>query len=281
MSRNFLELLERKWNSGALCVGLDINPEKIPRGIAPIIFLKAIVHNTKHFAAAYKPNLGFYLSMGIEGLWLLHDIIVYIRQEASDVPIILDGKFGDIGNTSEQYAKFAFETMQADAVTVSPYMGLDAIQPFLNYKDKGVFVLCRTSNEGASAMQDGTYDNSLPYYQGVADLANRLWNKNGNIGLVVGATVPEQLATVRRTAPELPLLIPGIGKQGGDLEKAVKNGRDADARGLLINVSSGILYPKGNDAYDAAWQTRYGIEAGWIAENYQNEINAHRDAVLE
>lgn len=219
-----------------------------------------VVKQTAHVVAAYKPNAAFYESLGWPGMQALEGLIAYIKAEAPDVPVILDAKRGDIGNTNEHYAKMAFDVMGADAITIHPYLGWEANKSFLDCADKGIFVLCRTSNSGAGEFQDmevevrkaGKWEEDIegdrwrmrqklmPLYQRVAERVadSYYWNYNGNCGLVTGATYPEEIAKVRELAPNLPLLIPGIGKQGGDLEASVRAARHR----FLINSSSGIIF---------------------------------------
>lgn len=249
MDRNFRELLGAQWKAGKfLCVGLDSELEKIPESAressnrATILgFNRRIIDATKEYVCAYKPNLAFYEAHGDEGYAALRETIQYIREQAPEVPVILDAKRADIGNTNRGYVDSAFRHLQADAITVHPYLGSDAMKPFLEEKDKGIFILCRTSNGGAKELQDLKVD-GMPLYQKVAKLVAETWNTNGNCGLVVGATYPEELKAVRRIAPGLPILIPGIGAQGGDLEEAVANGRDANGAGLIIAVSRSVIF---------------------------------------
>ena len=195
-----------------------------------------MIEATAGLVAAYKPNMAFYEVAGAEGLEALRRTIDCAH--AYGVPVILDAKRGDVGHSSGALARAAFEVWGADAVTVSPYLGADSIQPFTAYADKGVYVLCHTSNPGAVDLQEGLVG-GLPLYLRVADLAQR-WNGMGNVGLVVGATFPEALAAVRAAAPEMPFLVPGVGAQGGDLEAAVAAGVNAQGRGLLVNASRAV-----------------------------------------
>ena len=233
-------------------MGLDTSPELIPSGMTVFEFNKAIIDATSDLVCAYKPNLAFYEVQGEKGLETLHNTIKYIPK---DIPVIGDAKRGDIGNTSAAYAKALFDDFDFDAVTVSPYLGFDSIEPFLKYKEKGVIILCRTSNKGASDFQSllCRYEGkNLHLYEVVALKASR-WNINHNVGLVVGATYPEELKNIRQAHPGLPILIPGVGAQGGDLELAVRYGIDADNRGIIINSSRGIIYAgKGSDFAEAA-----------------------------
>lgn len=266
----FQDLLEAQWAKGKhVCVGLDPTVDKLPEphklryteyspttpGSQFLFFCREIVHATADLACAYKPNLAFFEEYGEQGWKALRLIIKGIRAVAPDVPVIADGKRGGIGNTNVGYAKMAFDyPLAADAITVSPYMGGESLKPFLDRADKGVFVLCRTSNPGAGEFQDlqlGTrpqefqsWDVTWRLYHQVAYDVQAHWNKHCNCGLVTGATYPDEIVQVRKIAPEIPLLIPGVGKQGGDLEASV---RAAKSR-FIINSSSGIIFAsKGAD----------------------------------
>jgi len=231
-----------------LCVGLDPNPDLMP-DVDILTFNKAIIDSTCDLVCAYKPNLAFYEVLGAEGLTILEKTIRYIPAK---IPIIGDAKRSDIGNTAKAYAKALFLTFCFDATTVNPYLGFDSIQPFIDYKDKGVFILCRTSNKGGADFQDLNCHGSLHLYETVAQKALE-WNVHGNIGLVVGATYPEELKRIRSTCPEMCLLIPGVGTQGGALDSAVSNGVDANKEKAIINVSRKILYAsRGDDFAQAA-----------------------------
>jgi orotidine-5'-phosphate decarboxylase len=209
--------------------------------------------------------------LGPEGVRVLRDTILHARACAPDVPIILDAKRGDIGNTSRMYAVEAFDVLGADAVTVNPYMGADSLSPFLERSDRGVMILCRTSNPGAGAVQDllvSAGDGPLPLYHVIARLVAREWNTNGNCGLVVGATKPAEVAEVRSLAPGLPILLPGIGAQGGDLSGSVIAGLDEAGAGLLVSVSRAVLYADSGE--------RYAEAAAASARRFRDEINSHR-----
>ena len=235
-------------NSSLLCVGLDPDPELIAK-VSLLEFNKAIVDATADLVCAYKPNLAFYEALGIDGLELLQKTIEHIP---GHIPIIGDAKRGDIGNTAKAYAKALFVNFGFDAATVSPYLGFDSIEPFIEYEDKGVFVLCRTSNPGAVDFQGLVDAQGIPLYEAVARKAEE-WNVQGNIGLVVGATYPDELKLVRRLCQEMPLLIPGIGAQGGDLASAVKYGVDGGGEKAIIAVSRQVIYAsRGEDFAEAA-----------------------------
>ncbi len=244
-------------NRSYLCIGLDIVVAHTPLPIQPydepmLPFARAIIEATSDLVCAYKPNLGFYLAEGAAGMVALERIV---RLIPPDIPIILDGKFGDVGHTAEAYARGAFEQFRADAVTLSPYIGSDAIRPFLKYADRGAFVLVRTSNEHAwelqdlevearPAMDDRRAGAPMPrLYEKVALMANR-WHAEGPgaCGLVVGATAPEEMQRIRALSPQLPFLIPGVGAQGGDLAAAVEFGRTRDGLGPVINASRSVIY---------------------------------------
>ena len=241
-------LVASRRSKSLLCVGLDPDPGLMPK-VSLLEFNKAIVDATVDLVCAYKPNLAFYEALGIDGLKILQKTIEHIP---GHIPIIGDGKRGDIGNTAKAYAKALFEIFGFDAATVSPYLGFDSVEPFIKYKDKGVFILCRTSNPGAVDFQSLLDAQGIPLYEAVARKAKK-WNVHGNIGLVVGATYPDELEVIRQICPEMPLLIPGIGVQGGDLASMVKHGIDAHGEKAVIAVSRQIIYAsKGKDFAQAA-----------------------------
>jgi orotidine-5'-phosphate decarboxylase len=243
-------------NKSLLCVGLDPDPELMPR-VSLIDFNKAVIDATADLVCAYKPNLAFYEALGIEGIKALSKTVEHIP---SHIPVIGDGKRGDIGNTAKAYAKALFEVFGFDAATVNPYLGFDSIEPFIGYADKGAFLLCRTSNHGAADFQGITDGDGIPLYQRVARKAEE-WNVKGNIGLVVGATYPGELKQVRKMCPEMTLLIPGIGAQGGDLASAVKYGIDSQGEKAIIAVSRQVLYAsKGKDFAEAARREAQGLK---------------------
>ena len=240
-------LAASRQNNSLLCIGLDPDPALMPKaGI--LEFIKAVIDATADLVCAYKPNLAFYEALGVDGAKLLQETIEHIL---GHIPIIGDGKRGDIGNTARAYAKALFVSFGFDAATVSPYLGFDSVEPFIEYKEKGVFILCRTSNPGAVDFQSLVDARGRPLYEAVARKAKE-WNVHGNIGLVVGATYPEELKRIRQLCPEMPLLIPGIGAQGGDLASAVKHGVDARGEKAIIVVSRQILYASGGKDFAEA-----------------------------
>ena len=254
---NFAEKLGAAWKktNSLVCVGLDPEPKKFPDRFrdAPggiFAFNKAIVDATAELVCAYKPQFAHYAAHAAENQ--LEHTIDYIKTRCPDAIVILDSKRGDIGSTAEQYAHEAFERYGADAVTVNPYLGRDSVEPFLKHADKGVIILCRTSNAGAGDLQDLVVD-GRPLYQHVAAKVANEWNVNRNCLLVVGATWPQQLQEVRALVGDVPFLVPGVGAQGGDVEAVVKNGCTSDGTGLLVSSSRAILYASsGDDFADAA-----------------------------
>ena len=252
----FIQLLERSWDrsDSLVCVGLDPQIERFPgavRGSASPIFQfnKAIIDATADLVCAYKPQFAHYAAYEAEDQ--LQRTIEYIHRSYPGVPVILDSKRGDVGNTAERYAIEAFERYAADATTVNPYLGGDSLEPFLKYQDKGVIILCRTSNPGARDLQDLEIGSRRLYHK-VADLAAHRWNSRGNCLLVVGATYPRELAEVREIVGNMPFLVPGIGAQGGDVAQAVQNGQTAAGTGLIISSSRSILYASAGDDFGSA-----------------------------
>ncbi len=226
-------------NDSLLCVGLDPDPGRIPDGVVMLDFLQDIVEATADLVCCFKPNAAFFESRGPSGVEELRTLIAAIPDE---VPVLLDAKRGDIGNSSEHYARAVFEQLGAHGVTVSPYLGRDAVEPFLAYEDRHSFVLCRTSNAGAGDFQDlPVGEGGRPLYLQVAAAASK-WNTRGNVGLVVGATYPGEAAEVRTLCPDMLLLMPGVGAQAGDLDAAVQAAVDAEGGGILVNASRGVLY---------------------------------------
>jgi len=264
-------------NDSMLCVGLDPEPSKFPeawQGQSDRIydFCAAIVDATKDLVCAFKPQIAYFAAHRAEDQ--LERLMAHMQRVAPQVPVILDAKRGDIGSTAEQYAREAFVRYQADAVTLSPFMGFDTIEPFLKFNGKGVILLCRTSNPGGSDLQNlrlADVPGNPRVYEHLAAQAAGPWNTNGQIGLVVGATFPEEIARVRELAPTLPLLIPGVGAQGGDAEATVRAGLRVGADGqvtgpIIVNSSRAVLYAsRGDDfasaARQVAQQTRQALNA--------------------
>ncbi|OBS31675.1 orotidine 5'-phosphate decarboxylase [Tepidimonas fonticaldi] len=246
-----------------LCVGLDPDPARLPgrwRGRVEHLydFCAAIVDATADLVCAYKPQIAYFAAHGAEAQ--LERLMAHIRVVAPEVPIILDAKRGDIGSTAEQYAKEAFERYGADAVTLSPFMGFDSVEPYLRYPGKGVFLLCRTSNPGGDDLQAqrlADVPGQPRLYEHIAALAQGPWNRHGQMGLVVGATYPQEIERVRAIAPTVPLLIPGVGAQGGDAATTVRAGWRGDAAGhttgpVIVNSSRAILYASTGDDFATA-----------------------------
>lgn len=260
---NFLEKLlgaSRQQNS-LLCVGLDPEPGLFPAVLrdmpvekAVIHFCHAIIDATSAFACAFKPNIAFFEALGPVGMQVFQEVLVSIPAQ---IPVIVDAKRGDLGNTARNYATSVFDIYGCDAVTVNPYLGYDSVAPFLAYRDKGIILLCRTSNPGARDFQDLLVQDGegqhRPLYEVVARRV-QTWNKAGNCGLVVGATYPQELRIIRAHCPDLPILIPGVGAQGGDLEASVQAGVDKHGERAILAVSRSILYA--GDSPDFATRAR-------------------------
>ena len=271
--RSFMDRLRDRWHDAdtLVCVGLDPEPAKFPTRFAGqpnaiFEFCRDIVDATAEYACAFKPQIAHFAAAEAEEA--LRMLILHIRLRHPRVPVILDSKRGDIGSTAQHYAREAFERYVADAVTVNPYMGRDSAQPFLDHADKGVVILCRTSNPGAGDLQDLLVDGK-PLYQHVAAKVAREWNEHGNCALVVGATWPEQLREVRAiVGDDVPFLVPGVGAQGGDVRAVVSNARNRDGDGLIISSSRAILYASTGDDYAAA--------AANAARALRDEINLYR-----
>ncbi len=274
---SFLLSLNQAWQrtNSLLCVGLDPEPARFPAHLAGhkdafFEFCRAIIDATAPYVCAFKPQIAYFAAHRAEEA--LEQLIEYIHTHHPGLLVILDAKRGDIGSTAQCYAREAFERYRADALTVNPYMGLDSIEPYLEYEDKGVILLCRTSNPGGSDLQNLTIQTTIngspaeqPLYQYVAHLASQKWNQKGQIGLVVGATFPKEIAAVRHIVGEMPLLIPGIGAQGGDLSATVQAGRNAAGTGMLINTSRAVLYASAKEDFAQA--------AADTARNMQLAIN--------
>lgn len=268
----FIELLQARWRSAdtLLAVGLDPDPARFPpqfagRPHALLEFCRAIVDATADLVCAFKPQIAYFASARAEEQ--LEALIAHIRSAHPTVPVILDAKRGDIGSTADHYAREAFERYRAHAVTLSPYMGFDSIEPYLAYADRGAFLLCRTSNPGGNDVQMLDADGER-VFERVARLAATTWNTNRQLGLVVGATFPAELARVRSLVGDLPLLVPGVGTQGGDVQASVRAGQTADGAGIVVNSSRAILYAgRGEDFADAARR---------VAQTTRDEINRYR-----
>ncbi|HLU15678.1 MAG TPA: orotidine-5'-phosphate decarboxylase [Burkholderiaceae bacterium] len=271
MTLTFTQKLENAWNrtNSQLMVGLDPDPARFPpdiqwRADAVYAFCRAIVDATADYVCGFKPQIAYFAAHRAEDQ--LEALCRYIRQTYPHLVLVLDAKRGDIGATAQQYAREAFERYQADAVTVNPYMGFDSIQPYLEFPEKGTIILCRTSNPGGSDLQFLKTADGIPLYLHVAQMVANKWNTGGQCGLVVGATYPDEIAQVRARVGEMPLLIPGIGAQGGDIDATVRAGRNHRGQGMMINSSRAILYAStGEDWREAAAQaaraTRDAINA--------------------
>jgi len=276
----FIESLNAAWehNNSLLCVGLDPDPAKFPahlknRPDAIFEFCANIVDATADLVCSFKPQIAYFAAQRAEDQ--LEALIAHIHTKHPGIPVILDAKRGDIGSTAEQYAVEIFERYRADAITINPYMGRDSVDPYLAYPDKGVILLCRTSNPGGSDLQFldvGTAEQPEKLYERVARLVASEWNSTGQCALVVGATFPGEIARVREIVGDMPLLVPGIGAQGGDIEATVRAGYtnkgQAAGCGLMINSSRAILYAgKGEDFADAARR---------VAQETRDTINRYR-----
>jgi orotidine-5'-phosphate decarboxylase len=251
-------------NNSLLCIGLDPDPEQIPEGVDTVDFLKEIIAATSDLVCCYKPNAAFFEALGLDGFVRLREVIDAVPD---GVPVLLDAKRGDIGNTARFYAKAIFDELGVDAVTLSPYLGEDALTPFFEYEDQHSFVLCRTSNPSAVDLQDlAAGEGGRPLYETVALLANG-WNSRGNVGLVVGATYPAEGARIRELAPDLLQLVPGVGAQEGGIAASVQACTDAAGGGILVNASRGVTYASDNPetfagaAREAAGTLRDAINA--------------------
>lgn len=262
-----------KNSNSLLCIGLDADIHRLPKHLLetsdPIFeFNKAIIDATYDIVCAYKPNSAYYEADGIDGLASLEKTFEYVRSTYPDIPVILDAKRGDIGSTSEHYAIAAFDYFQADAVTVNPYLGFDALEPFLQRKDKGVIILCRTSNPSASEFQDLMVDGE-PLYIKVARKVDEWDQKYHNCLMVVGATWPKQMEEIRMVAPVMNFLVPGIGTQGGDLEGIMKAGLRSDKAGLIINAGRSIIYANNDEDFATIAREE--------ALKLRDQINKYRD----
>jgi len=269
---NFIQALRARWTSAdsLVCVGLDPEPARFPAKLAddpdPVFsFCRAIVDATAQYVCCFKPQIAHFAALGAEDA--LQRLIAHVHAAHPGIPVILDAKRGDIGSTAQHYAAEAFDRFGADAVTANPYLGRDSLQPFLDRADKGVVILCRTSNPGARELQDLIVE-GRPLYQHVAETIARDWNGNGNCALVVGATWPEQLREVRTIVGDVPFLVPGVGAQGGDVEAVVTNAKTADGTGLMVSSSRAILYASNGDDF--------ALAAAEAAKSLRDEINRYR-----
>jgi orotidine-5'-phosphate decarboxylase len=256
----FLELLRGRWRDPArlLCVGLDPEPERLPLALRRLplaegvwVFCREVIEACAPYVCAFKPQIAHFAALGLESV--LERLVAHVKLHHPDIAVILDAKRGDIGSTARHYAREAFERYGADAVTVNPYLGGDSLEPFFAYPGKGVFVLCRTSNPGSAELQALELAGGERLFERVARLASGPWNTNGQAGLVVGATWPQEVARVRSFAPGVPLLVPGIGAQGGDLAATVRAGWwRPEFPGLILNSSRAILYASGGEDWQQA-----------------------------
>lgn len=247
---SFIKKLEKRWKQNKyVCVGLDSDYSKIPLIVrrnysieeSIVEFNKAIIDKTVDLVCAYKMQSSYYEAEGSKGIRALRKTVKYIKRNYPEIPLILDAKRADIGSTNEGYVKAIFDYLLFDAVTVNPYLGGESLLPFLERKDKGIIVLVKTSNPGAGEFQD-LLIGGKPLYQIVAKNVAKLWNKNGNCSVVVGATYPKELKVVRKIIGDMPILIPGIGAQAGDLKATIKNGQGKKSWGMIINSSRGIIF---------------------------------------
>jgi orotidine-5'-phosphate decarboxylase len=269
--KHFPQRLAHSWETSQsmLCVGLDPDITRMPEGLGNSVadiekFCMEIIKATAEFACAFKPQIAYFAANRAEAA--LENILAYAHEVAPHATTILDAKRGDIGATAKQYAIEAFERYQADSVTLSPYMGSDSVEPYHAYPDRGLFLLCRTSNPGGNDLQFLSTEQNRPLYQTVAEMATTTWNPHQQVGLVVGATYPDEIRQVRKLVGDAPLLVPGIGTQGGDLLNTVKNGLCSKGWGLLINSSRAILYADSGAQYAVAAakearRTREAIES--------------------
>jgi len=266
---NFIEKLAEatQKNKSLLSVGLDPDPEHMPDGVSTFDFNREIIDATADLVCTYKLNFAFYEALDAEGLDAMKRTIKYIPD---GIPVIADAKRGDIGNTAKAYARTIFTNLNFDAATVNPYLGFDSLEPFIQYQDRGVLILCRTSNSGAVDFQSLTSEVRGVYFPLFEIVAQKVkqWNTYGNMGLVIGATYPEELRTIRQNHPDMPILIPGIGAQGGDLASAVRYGVDSEGEKAIINSSRQIIYAsRGSDFAQASRRA---------ASELRDQINYYR-----
>ena len=282
---NFVEKLVKaaQQQDSLLCVGLDPEPERFPAELrempvarAVVQFCRTIIEATLPYVCAYKPNLAFFEVLGPTGMQVFREVRSAIP---AYIPVIADAKRGDLGNTARNYAAALFEVYGCDAATVNPYLGYDSVAPFLAYHEKGVLLLCRTSNPSARDFQDllvqGEGGQVRPLYEVVAQRVQS-WNEAGNCGLVVGATYPQELRTIRSMCPDMPILIPGVGAQGGDLEASVKAGVDGHGERAIIAASRAILYARSPPIYRGEFLSDYAAAAADEARSLRDRINAVR-----
>lgn len=267
-----MEKLEARWkkSDSLVCVGLDPDLDRIPAhlisGKDPIFaFLREIIEATADLVCAYKPQIAFFSGQGAEDQLQL--TMNYLSEHHPRIPVILDAKRGDIGSTATMYAREIFDHYGADAVTLNPYLGGDSLNPFLERSEKGVFILCRTSNPGAADLQN-LDSNGRKLYLRVAEKVASEWNRYGNAGLVAGATYPQELGEIRSVVGDLPLLVPGIGAQGGDIGEVMRAGLDSNGEGLIINSSRGVLYAGKDEGFAQAARLQ--------TEKLRRDINRHR-----
>lgn len=274
MNASFIAKLKKIWtdSNSYLCVGLDPDIRKLPKHLLsekfPIFeFNKQIIEETARYVCAFKPQLAYYSGQGVEDQ--LHMTLDFLHKEFSHIPILLDAKRGDIGSTADMYAKEAFEVYKADAVTVNPYMGMETVEPFLKDKSKGVFVLCKTSNPNSDEYQNLKTKNGRTVYEHVALAVDKRAKDHSGLGLVVGATHVQDLKNVRALAPDVPILVPGVGEQGGSIEDVILYGRDSSGYGLIISSSRSIIYAgQGKD-----FAKKSNLAAKSIFEQMQRALN--------
>lgn len=256
-------------NNSLLCIGLDPVAEKLPKSVSGSFFEfnKQIIDATHDLVSTYKPNSAFYEAHGAAGIEALKMTCDYLRSQYQTNTIILDAKRGDIGSTNDGYIKFAFDYLGVDAITLQPYLGKESLSSFLSYKDKGLIILCRTSNPGAGEYQDLKVDGQTLYMK-VAHQVSKEWNKDGNCLLVVGATYPEEMKEIRKVVGDMTFLVPGIGAQGGDIEKTVKAGINSQKKGMIISSSRSVIFASSRDDFAEAARTE--------AQKLRDEINKYR-----
>ena len=277
----FMDQVRLGWSqrSSLLCVGLDPDPARLPGAYRDgggsvadgvLSFCRDVVDATADLVCAFKPQIAYFAALGLEPE--LETLIRHIHDRHPGVPVILDAKRGDIGDTARCYAREAFERYDVDALTVNPYLGRESIQPYLDYEDRGVIVLCRTSNPDSAWLQHYP-EGDEPVYLRVARAAVD-WDRNGNVLLVAGATYPQELARIREIVGQMPLLVPGVGAQGGDLEAVIDSGADAQGQGLIINASRAVLYAASDDPMTAARQAALTL----VSEMRRSQALPRRDS---